>query len=175
MMRRVVRLVAAVVLGLSAAACQTLDGGDSAEAVTEDITGNITNTSSFGSAPEQIWLEKAKEAFRNGNYGLAERHYRQAIEERHQNAEAWLGLAASYDRLKRWDLAERSYQRLMEITGPTPTVLNNYAYHKMLRGDFAAARETLKSAAEKAPDNIYIRNNIELLGRWEAQGGAQQG
>src|SRR5688572_25173502 len=138
-MKRIVRLLAVVTLGLSASACMTLDGSDSAEATTEEVTGNITQTSSFGSAPEAIWLEKAKEYFRNGNYGLAERYYRRAIEERHQNAEAWLGLAASYDRLKRWDLAERSYERLMEITGPTPTVLNNYAYHKMLRGDFVGA------------------------------------
>jgi Flp pilus assembly protein TadD len=174
-MKRIVRLLAAGALALSVAACQTLDGSDSAEAATEEVTGTITETSSFGSAPESLWLEKAKEYFRNGNYGMAERHYRQAIEERHQNAEAWLGLAASYDRLKRWDLAERSYQRLMEITGPTPTVLNNFAYHKMLRGDFAGARETLKTANEKSPGNPYIRNNIELLDRWEAQAGQQQG
>ena len=174
-MKQIFRLLAITTIGLSAAACETLDASSSAEAATEEVTGNITNSSSFGSAPEQIWLEKAKEYFRNGNYGLAERYYRQAIEERHQNPEAWLGLAASYDRLKRWDLAERAYQRLMEITGPTPTALNNYAYHKMLRGDFVAARETLKSAYEKAPGNPYIRNNMELLDRWEAQAGGQHG
>jgi Flp pilus assembly protein TadD len=167
----IIKLLLAGGIALNVAGCETLDGSDSAEAITEEVTSNITPTSSFGSAPEQIWLEKAKGYFRNGNYGLSERYYRQAIEERHNNAEAWLGLAASYDRLKRWDLAERAYKQLMDIVGPTPTVLNNFAYHKMLRGDFTGARETLKTAAEKSPGNPYIRNNFELLERWEAQAG----
>ncbi len=54
---------------------------------------NITADTSFGSAPETLWLEKAKKNYRDGNYGLAERFYRQAIEERHNNVEAWLGLS----------------------------------------------------------------------------------
>ena len=69
------------------------------------------NTSAtFGNGPEKVWLERAKDNFRRGEYGLAERYYRQAIEERHNNVEAWLGLAASYDRLKRFDEADRAYK-----------------------------------------------------------------
>jgi tetratricopeptide (TPR) repeat protein len=36
-----------------------------------------------------------------GNYGLAEQHYRRAVEATHQNGSAWIGLAAAYDRLGR--------------------------------------------------------------------------
>src|SRR5262245_35510063 len=129
----------------------TFEGTDTAE----ELTSGITDTTSFGSAPEQAWLEKAKTYYRNGNYGMAERYFRQAIEERHNNAEAWLGLAASYDRLKRFDLASRAYDQLIEISGATPTVLNNLAYHQMLKGDFASARKSLQAAAEKAPNNPY--------------------
>lgn len=163
------KLLAAGALASMLAGCGTLDGSASAE----DASGDISGSSSFGSAPEKVWLNKAKTNYRNGNYGLAERYYRQSIEERHSNAEAWLGLAASYDRLKRYDHAERAYKQLLEIAGPTPTVLNNIAYHKMLRGDFAGARETLDKAAAAAPDNRYIRNNRDLLERWEAQAGRQ--
>ncbi len=126
-------------------------------------------------APEQAWLQKAKDHYRNGDYGLAERFYRQAIEERHNNAEAWLGLAASYDRLKRFDHADRAYEQLIKITGHTPTVLNNLAYHQMLKGDFASARHSLQAASAQAPNNPYIRNNIELLDRWEAKGANRAG
>ena len=35
-----------------------------------------------------------------------------------QVPQAWLGLAASYDRLKRYDLADRAYLRLREISTP---------------------------------------------------------
>ncbi len=165
----IIKLLAAGALASTLAGCQTLDSSASAE----HSIGDISGSSSFGSAPEKVWLEKAKSYYRNGNYGLAERYYRQAIEERHSNAEAWLGLAASYDRLKRFDHAERAYKQLMEITGPTPTVLNNIAYHKMLRGDFTGARETLDKAAAEAPDNPYIRNNRDLLERWEEKAGRQ--
>lgn len=165
---QILKLVAAGAIALASSGCQlTGEANDGSE----ELTSGITDSSSFGSAPEQLWLQKAKTAYRNGNYGLAERHYRQAIEERHSNAEAWLGLAASYDRLKRFDHAERAYDQLIKITGHTPTVLNNLAYHQMLKGDFASARQTLHKAAELAPDNPYIKNNLDLLDRWEAQGG----
>ena len=162
---RILKIMAIGALALAAAGCQSTYDGN-AEG---DFNGGITDSSSFGSAPEQVWLQKAKKYYRNGNYGLAERYYRQAIEERHSNAEAWLGLAASYDRLKRFDLAERAYEQLVQITGHTPTVLNNLAYHQMLKGDFAAARQTLRAAEEKSPGNPFVRNNMDLLERWEAQ------
>ena len=166
------RLLAIGAIGLALTGCKSFldDGGPE-----EELTGNISNSSSFGSAPEQAWLQKAKDHYRNGDYGLAERFYRQAIEERHNNAEAWLGLAASYDRLKRFDHAARAYEQLVKITGHTPTVLNNLAYHQMLKGDFASARHSLQAASSQAPDNPYIRNNIELLNRWEAIGANRAG
>jgi hypothetical protein len=57
-------------------------------------------SSTFQSGPEQPLLDQAKVHFRNSEYGLAERYFRQAVAERYRNVEAWLGLAASYDNLK---------------------------------------------------------------------------
>jgi Tfp pilus assembly protein PilF len=105
----------------------------------------------------------AKENFRQGNYGLAERYFRRAVEAAPKDAEAWLGLAASYDRLKRFDLADRAYDQLVKLLGPTPIVLNNIGYSYMLRGDYVRARETLLSAQAKDPGNPYIQNNLALL------------
>ena len=169
---QILRLLIVGTVALAASGCGSAFEGN---APGDELTGNITDSSSFGSAPEQVWLQKAKSSYRNGDYGLAERYYRQAIEERHNNAEAWLGLAASYDRLKRFDLAARAYEQLIQIAGNTPTVLNNLAYHQMLKGDFTSARQTLNAAAEKAPNNPYIKNNMDLLDRWEAQAGRKAG
>jgi Flp pilus assembly protein TadD len=164
----ITKFLAIGAIAVFATGCESaLEGSDARQ----ELTSGITDSSSFGSAPGEVWLAKAKTYYRNGNYGLAERYYRQSIEERHNNAEAWLGLAASYDRLKRFDHAERAYDQLIEIAGHTPTVLNNLAYHQMLKGDFTTARQTLHKAAEKSPDNPYIRNNMELLERWETQAG----
>ena len=101
--------------------------------------------------------------FRQGNYGLAERYFRRAVESGPREAEAWLGLAASYDRLHRFDLADRAYGRLIGLSGRTPEILNNQGYSYMLRGDFRHAREILAEAQAKDPANPYIANNLALL------------
>jgi Flp pilus assembly protein TadD len=108
-------------------------------------------------------LSLGKENFREGNYGLAERYFRKAVEAGPKDAEAWLGLAASYDRLRRFDLADRAYDQVIKIAGPTPEILNNQGYSYMLRGQFSRAREILTTAQAKDPGNPYIQNNLTLL------------
>lgn len=115
-------------------------------------------------------LNLGKRNFRAGNFGLAERYFRRAVEkkapgERGQDAEAWLGLAASYDRLRRFELADRAYAQAIKIAGPTPEILNNHGYSYLLRGDYARARAKLTAAYERDPKNPYIHNNLELLER----------
>ena len=108
-------------------------------------------------------LSLGKENFREGNYGLAERYFRRAVESGPKDAEAWLGLAAAYDRLRRFDLADRAYEEVIKIGGPTAEILNNQGYSFMLRGQFNRAREILMTARAKEPGNPYIENNIALL------------
>jgi len=80
-----------------------------------------------------------------------------------RDAEAWLGLAASYDRLRRFDLADRAYNQAIGILGPTTEILNNQGYSYMLRGDYKHAREKLDAALRKDPGNKYVQNNMQLL------------
>jgi Flp pilus assembly protein TadD len=121
----------------------------------------------YGSLPSEKWQDKGKTYYRDGDYGLAEKAFRKAIEEDKNNAEAWLGLAASYDRLRRFDLADRAYKVVVKLVGHTPTVLNNLGYHYILLGDYAAARQTLAAARTADPKNAYISNNLALLdGGW---------
>jgi Flp pilus assembly protein TadD len=108
-------------------------------------------------------LNMGKKFYRSANYGLAERHYRRAVEARPRDAEAWVGLAASYDQLHRFELADRAYHHAIGIVGPTPELLNNKGYSYILRGDYARARTTLMQAKAKDPANPYIQSNLELL------------
>lgn len=108
-------------------------------------------------------LALGKKQFRAANYGLAEQHFRKAAELHPNDAEAWVGLAASYDHLKRFDLADRAYKEAVRILGVTPEILNNEGYSYMLRGNYARARATLRKAQELDPHNPYILNNINLL------------
>lgn len=108
-------------------------------------------------------IKLGKKHYREQNFGLAERYFRRAVEASPQNAEAWMGLAASYDKLRRFDLADRAYSQAFAIRGATPELLNNHGYSYILRGDYKNARIKLTEAKVKDPSNRYIQNNIDLL------------
>jgi Flp pilus assembly protein TadD len=116
----------------------------------------------LGSDPNDD-LNRGKIQYRANNYGLAEKHFRRAVELHPNDSEAWLGLAASYDRLRRFDLADRAYKEATRILGPTVEILNNEGYSYMLRGDYKRARAKLLAAQRKDPGNKYVANNLHLL------------
>jgi Flp pilus assembly protein TadD len=115
-----------------------------------------------------------KKHFRAGDFKLAERHFRRAVELHPRDLESWIGLAASYDRQRRFDLADRAYDQASKIAGPTAEILNNRGYSYMLRGDARRARETLLEAQARDPGNTYIKNNLELLEASVRKGKATQ-
>jgi Flp pilus assembly protein TadD len=108
-------------------------------------------------------VEKAKASFRAANFGLAEETYRDVLRRDAANAEAWVGLAAAYDRLGRYDLADKAYERAVALVGRRPEVLNNMGYSYYLRGDAGRARATFEEAMRLAPDNPVVKANLALL------------
>lgn len=116
--------------------------------------------------PSDESVLEGQKQFAAGDYGLAEQNFRSAIEANNSSAPAWLGLAASYDRLSRFDLADRAYQQVIRLQGRTPTVLNNLGYHYMLQSRFDEAQSTLEEAVRLDPDNTYIQGNLVLLANW---------
>jgi Flp pilus assembly protein TadD len=125
--------------------------------------GKATLTPQLLGADPNDDLNVGKKYFRQGAYGSAERHFRKAVELQPRDIEAWVGLAASYDRLRRFDLADRAYLQATRIVGPTPEILNNHGFSYMLRGDYGRARAALLAAQAKDPANPYIRNNLKML------------
>jgi len=72
-------------------------------------------------------LNIAKRYFRQGSYALAERHFRRAVELHPRDAESWIGLAAAYDQLRRFDY-HRARETLLaaEARDPkNPYIANN--------------------------------------------------
>lgn len=119
--------------------------------------------------PAEEVLPVAKRHFAAGNFGHAARYYEQAVEVAPDNAEAWLGLAASYDRIRRFDLADRAYEQSARIVGDTAEYYNNVGYSYLLRGDRRRAWQNFMRALELDPENLTIMNNLELL-RGPAEG-----
>ena len=126
---------------------------------------NVENAAADGllGSDQNDDLNLGKRHFRERDYGLAERYFRRAVEMSPRDAEAWIGLAASYDRLKRFDHADRAYAQALRILGPTPEILNNQGYSYLLRGDYKRARTKLYAARAKDPSSARIQNNIDLL------------
>jgi len=106
-----------------------------------------------------------REQFARSNYALAERYFQAAVERMPEDGDSWVGLAASYDQLGRFDLADRAYEQAVKIKGNTPQLLNNRGYSYLLRGDAARAGSLFRQARASSPDDQTINNNIAILKR----------
>lgn len=117
-------------------------------------------------------LAEGREHFRNGNYGHSATFYKRAAEMQPNSVEAYVGLGASYDQLGRFDLADRVYASLYELSGGTAQYHNNVGYSYMLRGNLTAALTSFRKARSIDPDNLVVANNMQLLANVAASGRA---
>src|SRR3954467_5090912 len=86
------------------------------------------------------------EHFNRGSYGISQRYFKDAVEKSPKDLTAWVGLAASYDRLRRFDLADQAYAQAIRLGGESVQILNDQGYSLMLRGELAAARRKFEKA-----------------------------
>lgn len=127
---------------------------------------DTTQTKAISAGPQDVSaqdLAEGKQHFRQANYGLAEKHFRKAVELRGNNAEAWMGLAASYDQLGRFDFSDRAYEQLVKLAGRQPRVLNNMGYSQLLRGNGKQAKKLLLEAKGGLADTTVVDANLALL------------
>ncbi|HWV53004.1 tetratricopeptide repeat protein [Pseudorhodoplanes sp.] len=162
-------LILAAVSLLMLGGCETTSEHTGSVAGMKDDTPSSTGL--MGEDPKGD-LEMGKKHYRENSFGLAEQHFRKAVEKGPKDLEAWVGLAASYDKLRRFDLADRAYAQAIRLAGPTPEILNNQGYSYLLRGDRQRARRTLLAAQAKDPSNPYIQNNLNLLDESLREGAA---
>lgn len=114
-------------------------------------------------------IRRAFEAYGRGDFGLAERHFRAAVEHNPRDAKAWIGLAASYDQLRRFELADRAYGRAIKLSGETAQILNNQGYSLLLRGDLKAAQAKFARANQLRPGDATVANNMKLIDSGEVR------
>ncbi len=170
-MARILLLGAAGFLAVELAACVS-DVPSVASLETSPPTANVDDAGTTltiqnpGDAkyyPSDEPLRLGQEYFNRGIYGVAQQYFQAAVEKAPRDARAWVGLAASYDRLGRFDLADRAYRQAIKLVGATTQILNNQGYSYMLRGNLTAAREKFNEAFQREPDNPTVLNNIILL------------
>ena len=126
-------------------------------------TPTLENAGDIKYYPSDHPLKLGLEYFQKGAYGTANRYFRDAVEKAPQDAEAWIGLAASYDKLRRFDLADQAYAQAIKLTGETVQILNDRGYSYLLRGDLTRARAQFRKAYQRDPTNPTVINNLQLL------------
>lgn len=158
-------VLAGTLLALGLAGCETTGdtSSPSLALTTPATTATVEEPGSLKYYASDEPLRLALEHFNRGNYGIAERYFRDAVEKTPRDVTAWVGLAASYDRLSRFDLADRAYAFAIKLAGETTQILNNQGYSYMLRGDLVRARQKLSKANAREPNNPTIVNNLQLL------------
>jgi Flp pilus assembly protein TadD len=156
--------------GCNFTACATGDCGSPAPPAVADVpepgkpmTATVQEADDVKYYRSDEPLRLGIEHFNRGHYGIAERYFRDATEKAPKDPIALNGLAASYDRVARFDLADRAYAYAISLAGETTEILNNQGYSYMLRGDLNAARSKFMQAYQREPNNPTIRNNLQLL------------
>jgi Tfp pilus assembly protein PilF len=153
-----VRAGAAALVAIALAGCQpTVTPTPVPDAVTGQNPGDVKYYPS--DEPMKLGIQRLYE----GNFGLAQQYFQNAVEKTPRDATAWVGLAASYDRLGRFDLSDRSYAAAVKLVGHTPSIVNNEGYSYLLRGDLRKARAKFDAALRLDPGNATAINNLALL------------
>lgn len=108
-------------------------------------------------------VAEAKNQFRAENYGNAGALFYKATQLAPNDGGAWMGLAASSDRIRRFDLSDYAYRQAFRLVGGTPEYYNNVGYSYLLRGKLQDARSNFLKAYELAPNDPTVANNLQLL------------
>ena len=158
---RIPFFAAIVAILLFTSGCTTLSIGNTAFGDTTQGLQSVANIEYYSS--DQALTEGTNQ-FNAGNYGKSATLFKRAVELNPSDAQALLGLAASYDRIRRFDLADRTYAKLYSMIGGTIEYYNNVGYSYLLRGDLISARQNFLKAYEIDPNNVVVNNNLKLLG-----------
>ncbi|MBR0975331.1 MULTISPECIES: tetratricopeptide repeat protein [unclassified Bradyrhizobium] len=163
-MRRVILMLTCCLLGTGLAACD-YTVREAAIVAPGDPPGvdPVQEPTDVKYYPSDEPVRLGLEHFNRGNYGLAQRYFKDGVEKAPKDLTAWTGLAASYDRLRRFDLADQAYAEAIRLGGETVQILNDQGYSLMLRGNLSAARKKFMKAYSMDPGNPVIANNLELL------------
>ena len=113
------------------------------------------------SGPE-LALAQGREHFAVGNYGIAVDSFNAAVGLDPQSIRALNGLAASYDKLGRFDLAQRYYANAIALDPNSPVTLNNAGYSELLQGNIEKALRMFEMAAKNDPTSARIEANTQL-------------
>jgi Flp pilus assembly protein TadD len=110
-------------------------------------------------------LAEARTHFRNNDFGYSAALYKRVVELTPKDPEGYIGLGASYDQLGRFDLSDRVYASLFQLSGGTAQYYNNVGYSFMLRGNLPSALTNFRKAIKLDPNNLVVANNLQMIAK----------
>ena len=129
----------------------------------------VAEIKNIGDYTADTALSEARAHFRNNDFGYSAALYKRVVELSPKDPQGYVGLGASYDRLRRFDLSDRVYASLYAVAGGTAQYYNNVGYSYMLRGNLGAALSNFRKAKALAPDSVVVANNIQILANVAAE------
>jgi hypothetical protein len=129
------------------------------------LASGLGGCASLGGAPSASAVDayaSGKENFSAGRLGLALADFQRALQEQGPSVDRLNALAATYDRLSRFDLADRAYRQALALDPDSPQTLNNIGYSYMLRGRPDLASAYLAKAQSVAKGDPVIGANLAL-------------
>lgn len=109
--------------------------------------------------------ERGKVDFAAQRYGLALKHFKQALIQASKDIKILNGLAATYDKMGRFDISKRYYQMALTVDPQSPETLNNFGYSYYMQRKHDVAKVLLREAAAKSNDKWTGHANLHLLNK----------
>ena len=106
--------------------------------------------------------EGGKAHLNAGRLGNALAAFQLALAQNPADVQALNGLATTYDRLGRHELAEKHYQRALKLNPTNPQTLNNFGYSNLLQGRIDVATALLADAYAAGPTEETIGTNLKI-------------
>jgi Flp pilus assembly protein TadD len=102
------------------AACETVQENTARDAavvapVAPDGLDPVQEPTDVNYYPSDEPVRMGLEQFNRGNFGMSQRYFKDAVEKAPRDVTGWIGLAASYDRLRRFDLADQAYAQAIRL------------------------------------------------------------
>lgn len=104
--------------------------------------------------------ERGKAYLMAGQFGLAVRAFRTALQDEPASVRTLNAIAATYDRMHRFDLAERYYMKALALDPESVQTLNNIGYSYILQGRAQLALEYLQRSLNLAKSNETVLSNV---------------
>lgn len=126
--------------------------------------GNVRPVIAMGGDSMNIHdpVENGRALLMTGQYGLAIEALSRVLHDDPGNARTLTLLAEAYDRLHRYDLADRYHGQALQADPNFVAALNNWGYSYLVRGDKPRAVGLLERAVAVKKDHPVILANLQL-------------